>query len=104
MTSAPKSERITAAPGAATKLEKSTTLKPEKMFSFAICVAPENDCDQRPAKCGARFSRKAEVPSCLSSVEAQMPKYEASSAKPSLRLVSRPLLAASSEYFTAIGA
>jgi hypothetical protein len=36
MTSAPKSERITAAPGAATKLEKSTTFKPEKMFSFAI--------------------------------------------------------------------
>src|SRR5215813_12895909 len=36
MTSAPKSERITAAPGAATKLEKSTTFSPEKMLSLAI--------------------------------------------------------------------
>src|SRR6516164_32892 len=35
-TSAPKSERITAAAGAATKVEKSTTLSPEKMLSLAI--------------------------------------------------------------------
>src|SRR5215467_4502311 len=41
MTSAPKSERITAAPGAATKLEKSTTLSPEKMLSVAIGVLLE---------------------------------------------------------------
>src|SRR5215468_10260579 len=34
-TSAPKSERITAAAGAATKVEKSTTLSPEKMLSLA---------------------------------------------------------------------
>src|SRR5262245_637177 len=36
MTSAPKSDRMTAAPGAATKLEKSTTFSPEKMLSLAI--------------------------------------------------------------------
>src|SRR5215472_9730200 len=35
-TSAPKSERITAAAGAATKVERSTTLRPEKMLSLAI--------------------------------------------------------------------
>src|SRR5215475_5641324 len=35
-TSAPKSERITAAAGAATKVERSTTLSPEKMLSLAI--------------------------------------------------------------------
>src|SRR5215510_5334352 len=38
MTSAPKSDRITAAAGPATKLEKSTTLSPEKMLSIAIAV------------------------------------------------------------------
>src|SRR5215469_254187 len=38
ITSAPKSERITAAPGAATKVAKSTTLSPEKMLSVAIGV------------------------------------------------------------------
>src|SRR5271170_5839657 len=36
MTSAPKSDRITAALGPAIKLAKSTTFKPEKMLSFAI--------------------------------------------------------------------
>src|SRR5262249_37513008 len=36
MTSAPKSDRITAAAGPATKLEKSTTLSSEKMLSLAI--------------------------------------------------------------------
>src|SRR5690242_10169147 len=36
MTSAPKSDRITAALGPAMKLAKSTTFKPEKMLSLAI--------------------------------------------------------------------
>src|SRR5215469_5564023 len=36
MTSAPKSDKMTAAPGAATKLAKSTTFSPEKMLSLAI--------------------------------------------------------------------
>src|SRR5262245_36260596 len=36
MTSAPKSDRMTAAPGAATKLAKSTTFSPEKMLSLGI--------------------------------------------------------------------
>src|SRR6266850_5082118 len=36
MTSAPKSDRITAALGAAMKLARSTTFKPEKMLSFAM--------------------------------------------------------------------
>src|SRR5271170_2989788 len=36
MTSAPKSDKITAALGPAIKLAKSTTLSPEKMFSLAI--------------------------------------------------------------------
>src|SRR5262249_40115505 len=38
MTSAPKSERITAAPGPATKLERSTTFSPEKILSFMVCL------------------------------------------------------------------
>src|SRR4029077_20373189 len=36
ITSAPKSDRITAAPGPATKLERPTTLSPEKMFSVVV--------------------------------------------------------------------
>ena len=40
----------------------------------------------------------------MSSVAAQMPKYDASSENPSAWLVSMPLLVASSENFTAIGA
>jgi hypothetical protein len=36
MTSAPKSDKITAALGPAMKLARSTTLSPEKMLSFAI--------------------------------------------------------------------
>ena len=44
------------------------------------------------------------MPSFLSSVPAQSPKSEASSDRPSSWLVSKPLLTASSEYFTASGA
>ena len=44
------------------------------------------------------------MPSFLSSVAAQRPKYDASSSKPSLWLVSTPLFAASSANLTAIGA
>src|SRR3984885_12513494 len=58
----------------------------------------------RPWNFGVRFSRKAEVPSFLSWVAAQMPKYEASNARPSLWPVCSPLFAASRENFTAIGA
>src|SRR3954464_8694429 len=36
ITSAPKSDRITAAPGPATKLARSTTFKPEKILSLVI--------------------------------------------------------------------
>src|SRR5271156_7146062 len=39
MTSAPKSDRITAALGPAMKLARSTTLSPEKMLSLAIAVS-----------------------------------------------------------------
>ena len=78
MTSAPKSDRITAALGPAMKLAKSTTFSPEKILSFAmglssIVVAGELLL-QRPWNRGARFSRKAVVPSFLSSVAAQRPK------------------------------
>src|SRR5215831_12167215 len=38
ITSAPKSDRITAAPGPATKLERSTTFNPEKIFSVVFSV------------------------------------------------------------------
>jgi hypothetical protein len=44
MTSAPKSDKITAALGPAMKLAKSTTFRPEKMLSFAIDVSPELSC------------------------------------------------------------
>ncbi len=44
------------------------------------------------------------MPSFLSSVAAQRPKYDASSSKPSLWLVSIPLFAASSANLTAMGA
>src|SRR5262245_44378828 len=76
MTSAPKSDRITAAAGAATKLEKSTTLSPEKMLSLAIAVLLEISGKflHRTWNCGACFSRKAHVPSFLSSVPAHSPK------------------------------
>src|ERR1700751_3236684 len=36
MTSAPKSDKITAAPGPAMKIARSTTFSPEKMLSVAI--------------------------------------------------------------------
>src|SRR6201988_5430615 len=36
ITSAPKSDRMTAAPGPAMKLEKSTTFNPEKILSVAM--------------------------------------------------------------------
>src|SRR5258708_7262383 len=39
MTSAPKSERMTAAAGPAMKLAKSTTFNPEKMFSVVMRVS-----------------------------------------------------------------
>src|SRR5438128_11052516 len=38
MTSAPKSDRITAALGPAIKLAKSTTFSPEKILSFMVCL------------------------------------------------------------------
>src|SRR5437870_8970791 len=38
MTSAPKSDRMTAALGPAMKLAKSTTLSPEKILSFMVCL------------------------------------------------------------------
>ena len=38
ITSAPKSDKITAAPGPAMKLERSTTFSPEKMLSVIIVV------------------------------------------------------------------
>src|SRR5262249_23290403 len=106
MTSAPKSDRITAAPGAATKVEKSTTLRPEQMLSVAIYDLLYGFVEvlHRPLNRGARFSRKADVPSFLSSVPAHSPKYEASRSKPTLWLVSIPLLTASSENRTATGA
>src|SRR6201987_5504196 len=40
MTSAPKSDKITAALGPAMKLAKSTTFNPEKILSFAIEILP----------------------------------------------------------------
>src|ERR1700745_3411699 len=48
MTSAPKSDRIVAAPGPAMKLARSTTFKPEKMFSSAIrspCCKIQSGCN-----------------------------------------------------------
>jgi hypothetical protein len=41
MTSAPKSDRITAALGPAMKLAKSTTFNPEKILSLAMTVLSE---------------------------------------------------------------
>src|SRR6266436_5580561 len=38
ITSAPKSDKMTAAPGPATKLERSTTFNPEKIFSVVFSV------------------------------------------------------------------
>src|ERR1700760_1478103 len=58
----------------------------------------------RPWNWGGRFSRNADVPSFLSSVAAQRPKYAASSSRPSSWPVSSPLLTASSESLTAVGA
>src|SRR6266699_1199198 len=55
MTSAPKSDRITAALGPAMKLAKSTTFKPEKMWSLAMFVSPESSCSgfsSSPAELG----------------------------------------------------
>src|SRR5258706_11174665 len=96
MTSAPKSDKMTAALGPAMKLAKSTTFNPEKILSVAIGFSLLLKL-HRPWNCGARFARKADVPSFLSSVPAQSPKSEASSDKPSAWLVSIPLFTASSE-------
>src|SRR5207302_3736028 len=53
MTSAPKSDKITAALGPAMKLAKSTTFRPEKMLSLAMFVSPES--------CAALSSSPAEL-------------------------------------------
>src|SRR5882724_4322522 len=42
ITSAPKSDRITAALGPAMKLARSTTFSPEKILSLAMLVSPES--------------------------------------------------------------
>src|SRR5689334_15215583 len=60
ITLAPKSDRITAAPGPATKLAKSTTFSPEKMLSVGfVFLAVIDDCSlvaiQRPWNWAARF-------------------------------------------------
>src|SRR5258706_14008186 len=72
MTSAPKSDKITAALGPAMKLGKSTTFSPEKMLSLAMIVSTEllgpTHFHHRPWNRGARFSRHAVVPSFLSPV------------------------------------
>src|ERR1700723_2733032 len=47
MTSAPKSERITAALGPAMKLARSTTFSPEKMLSLAVAVLSKLPCAGR---------------------------------------------------------
>src|SRR4029077_19088464 len=78
ITSAPKSDRITAAPGPATKLERSTTLSPEKMLSvvvvFSVFIIVSSFVEiQRPWNWAPRFCRNACVPSFLSSVPAQSP-------------------------------
>src|ERR1700742_516481 len=44
MTSAPKSDRITAALGTAMKLARSTTFSPEKILSLAIAVLSKLPC------------------------------------------------------------
>src|ERR1700738_3647780 len=44
MTSAPKSDKITAALGPAMKLAKSTTFSPEKMLLLAMVVLSESLC------------------------------------------------------------
>src|SRR6201989_186634 len=44
MTSAPKSDRITAALGPAMKLARSTTFSPEKMLSLAMAVLSRSLC------------------------------------------------------------
>src|SRR5580704_418181 len=71
MTSAPKSDKITAALGPAMKLAKSTTFRPEKILSFGMVYSLfefERSLDllHRPWNCGTRFSRNADVPSFLS--------------------------------------
>src|SRR5215469_8195732 len=58
ITSAPKSERITEAPGAATKVAKSTTLSPEKMLSFAILVSLLNDVWSLPLELRSPLRKK----------------------------------------------
>src|SRR5260370_28247780 len=73
------------------------------------CVEPRQTevCrtfNDRPWNCGARFSRKAEVPSLLSSLAAQIAKRDDSSNTPSDWLVSKPWFTASSENLTASGA
>src|SRR5215470_9414696 len=72
-TSAPKSERITAAVGAATKVEKSTTLRPEKMLSLAIgSLLNCRVCFSGPGTAG-RASRGKRLPrsTCLCRVRSR---------------------------------
>src|SRR5580704_13969275 len=56
MTAAPKSDRITAAPGPAMKLARSTTFSPEKMLSLAI-GSLLNRCAWRVASLPAELRR-----------------------------------------------
>ena len=111
MTSAPKSDRITAALGPAMKLAKSTTFSPEKILSFMVCLVRLSKGRARSGpfwslawKFGLRFSRNAATPSFMSSVAKHWAKSDASMFSPSARLTSRPRFAASIASLTAIGA
>src|SRR6266446_2383122 len=65
MTSAPKSDRIVAAPGPAMKLASSTTLKPEKMFSSAI----KSPCRKIESGCNSTFTLDCTVSGALAPLE-----------------------------------
>src|SRR5712671_7834603 len=69
MTSAPKSDRITAAAGPAIKLARSTTFSPEKILSAIICCLhgrprPGEVCcfDSAPVKLRRPFCEKGRGP------------------------------------------
>src|SRR6266568_6209111 len=67
ITSAPKSDRIVAAPGPAMKLDRSTTFKPEKILSVAINTPLNADCDLPTAPgtwAGVSPEKRMYLPSC----------------------------------------
>ena len=106
MTSAPKSDRITAALGPAMKLARSTTFSPEKILSLAMAVFPfAVRAASAAAKLRCSLLQKGRGAFLLvfgCGADAEVGGFQRKTLRSGWSPI--PLFAASSENFTAIGA